>query len=627
MYASATVPTPMSYTVLARKYRPQTFADLVGQEHVTRTLSNAIESDRVAHAFLFTGVRGVGKTTSARLVAKALNCLTNGPSPTPCNTCDACKEITSGVDLDVLEMDGASNNSVEDVRRLQESIPYRPSRDRYKIVIVDEVHMLSTGAFNAFLKTLEEPPSHAKFIFATTESHKVPITIRSRCQRYDFRLIPQTVIGERVRQILSMEEISADDETIAIVAREAAGSMRDALTLLDQIVAFGGTNLHGKEVAALLGIAERETVHAVAGAVLNGKAAETLKAVHDLATRGLDMLHFAKQLLGYFRQLVVLQVAGADADELLSLGQEEKAVAQALASSTESLELQRAFSALSLLVEDVARASSPQTVLEMGLVRLATRPPLQAVSEVLARLEALEHRFRSGASSGTPPSAAGRGPRPGGSPPPSSGGQTAGAASKPSPPVPSAAPAAPTGPPVPSAPPSPATAPPATTQAPAAQTAERATPTQDPTTPPEDPSAPPEGMVSSWQRIVLRLRDTRPALAAVLEHGAPLRVDRECVTVGFPPGSFFGQQAATEESKDGLATEASHVVGARPKIVVKFTADAELPAPTVAGIEEKRRDGVREERRKAAMEHPTVQAAREVFPEAAGGMRVLVDSE
>ncbi len=176
----------MAYTVLARKYRPQSFDDLVGQEHVARTLGNAIESDRVAHAFLFTGVRGVGKTSTARLLAKALNCET-GPTPSPCNECGPCVDITAGIDVDVQEIDGASNNSVEDVRRLQESLPYRPQRDRYKIVIVDEVHMLSAGAFNAFLKTLEEPPDHVKFIFATTESHKVPVTISSRCQQDEFR--------------------------------------------------------------------------------------------------------------------------------------------------------------------------------------------------------------------------------------------------------------------------------------------------------------------------------------------------------------------------------------------------------------------------------------------------------
>jgi DNA polymerase-3 subunit gamma/tau len=208
----------MSYTVLARKYRPQTFADLVGQEHVSRTIGNAIQRGRVAHAFLFTGARGVGKTTTARLLAKALNCI-EGPTPSPCNKCDACREIAAGNDIDVLEIDGASNNGVDDVRRLQETLPFRPARDRFKIVIVDEVHMLSTGAFNAFLKTLEEPPAHVKFVFATTEIHKVPVTIRSRCQRYDFRLIPHAVVAARVREILAAEQISADDAAIALVAR------------------------------------------------------------------------------------------------------------------------------------------------------------------------------------------------------------------------------------------------------------------------------------------------------------------------------------------------------------------------------------------------------------------------
>ena len=383
--------------------------------------------------------------------------------------------------------------------------------------------------------------------------------------------------------------------------------MRDALTLLDQIVAFGGNRLEGKEVASLLGIAERETLHAVAEAILKGLAADVLTSVHELGARGLDMLHFAKQLLGYFRQLVVLDVVGGEADELLSLGPEEKALALALASSTNALELQRAFSALSILVEDVARASSPQTVLEMGLVRLATRPPLEAVSEVLARLEALERRLAPGPSSGSPSPAPGRGSR---STPDRPASKTTSSAparahdgrnarldtsalKRPSPEK--------------SAP-----------EKPARNTAEL--------TPTSNNPAPPDA-VSAWQQIVLRLRETRPALAAVLEHGAPLRVDRECITVGFPPGSFFGQQAATGESKEGLADGASQIIGAKPRIEVKFTADAELPAPTVAGLEEKKRDDVREERRKAALEHPTVQAAREVFPEGAQALRVLVDSD
>jgi DNA polymerase III subunit gamma/tau len=380
----------MSYTVLARKYRPQTFADLVGQEHVTRALGNAIASGRVAHAFLFTGVRGVGKTTSARILAKALNC-ERGPSADPCNVCDACVQITQGTDLDVLEIDGASNNSVEDVRRLQESIPFRPARGRFKIVIVDEVHMLSTGAFNAFLKTLEEPPAHVKFIFATTESHKVPVTIRSRCQRYDFRLIPQPVIVARLRQILQAEQIEADEEAYAIVAREAAGSMRDALTLLDQVVAFSSSTLLGREVSEKLGIADREHLYQLAKAVLTGDGKSGLEVVNRVATQGLDLLHFTRQWLDLTRDMVVLEVAH-DKPHLVELSAEEQKRAGELAKTASLLELQRVFAGVAKLVDEVGTASTPRTILEMGVVRLATRPKLEELAQLIARVEQLAQR-------------------------------------------------------------------------------------------------------------------------------------------------------------------------------------------------------------------------------------------
>ncbi len=334
----------MGYTVLARKYRPQTFDELVGQEAIARTLAGAIATGRVAHAFLFTGVRGVGKTTTARLLAKGLNCI-HGPTATPCNVCEVCRDITAGVDLDVQEIDGASNNGVDDVRRLQETLPFRPARDRFKIVIVDEVHMLSSGAFNAFLKTLEEPPEHVKFIFATTEAHKVPVTIRSRCQRYNFRLIPQAVLGARVRTILDAEGIEADEDAVALVAREAAGSMRDALTLLDQTVALSGTTLVGTELARHLGIAGRDAVHGVATALLQGDAPGALERVDELVSQGVDPLHFVRQVLQLVRDLVVLRVA-PDAEGLVDMVSEEKERARALVDPLDALELQRSFAAL-----------------------------------------------------------------------------------------------------------------------------------------------------------------------------------------------------------------------------------------------------------------------------------------
>jgi DNA polymerase-3 subunit gamma/tau len=399
----------MSYTVLARKYRPQTFADLVGQEHVSRTIGNAIEGGRVAHAFLFTGARGVGKTTTARLLAKALNC-EKGPTPIPCNSCDACREIAAGSDLDVLEIDGASNNGVDDVRRLQETLPFRPARDRFKIVIVDEVHMLSSGAFNAFLKTLEEPPAHVKFIFATTESHKVPITIRSRCQRYDFRLIPHAVVAARVREILALEQIEADDSAVALVAREAAGSMRDALTVLDQLLALGGTTLHGETVASGLGIASRDHVFGTIETLLSGDAAQCLRNVSTVVEQGLDTLHFAKQLLECARDLVVLRVVG-EADAHVELGPDELARAKQLSRTKERPELERLFSGLAKLVEEVGQAGLPQMTLEMGLVRLADRPPLVALQELVDRLKGIEERLSAGQGVGSPGGAPASGTR------------------------------------------------------------------------------------------------------------------------------------------------------------------------------------------------------------------------
>ncbi|WP_437938398.1 DNA polymerase III subunit gamma/tau [Sorangium sp. So ce341] len=391
----------MSYVVLARKWRPQSFEDLVGQEHVSTTLANAIARDRVAHAFLFTGVRGVGKTTSARILAKALNCV-HGPTAKPCQACPACAEITVGADVDVQEIDGASYNGVDEVRKLQESLPYRPARDRFKIFIVDEVHMLSNAAWNAFLKTLEEPPPHVKFIFATTEVHKVPVTILSRCQRYDFKLIGAQQIAARLRWVLEQEKIPADDPALSALAREAAGSMRDAMSLLDQVIAWVGTSgdrITAEGVAKVLGVADRVVLHRLAEALVDGDPAACVRIVGELAQEGYDLPHVARDFLAHLRDLVVAKVCD-DPAPLLDLADEEVADARALAARADADDLTRLHQGFSRAFDDIVRSGQPRASLEMALVRLARRPPLLPIDELLRRLGDLERRLNGGGNGG-----------------------------------------------------------------------------------------------------------------------------------------------------------------------------------------------------------------------------------
>jgi DNA polymerase-3 subunit gamma/tau len=297
----------VSYQVFARKYRPQTFDDLVGQTHVTRTLKNAVEQNRLAHAYLFVGPRGIGKTSTARILAKALNCV-NGPTVTPCGVCDSCKEITGGNSLDVLEIDGASNNGVEQVRELRDNVRYAPSKGHFKIYIIDEVHMLTSAAFNALLKTLEEPPPHVKFIFATTEPQKVLPTILSRCQRFDLHRIPANLIAQHLQFIAGKEKIVLDPAAAHAIAKGADGGLRDAESMLDQLVAFCGDKIAEPDVLSVFGFTSEQTVAQFTEKILRGETPEALELLHTEADSGKDMMKLMSDLISYLRDLLVGKV-------------------------------------------------------------------------------------------------------------------------------------------------------------------------------------------------------------------------------------------------------------------------------------------------------------------------------
>jgi DNA polymerase-3 subunit gamma/tau len=372
------------YTVLARRYRPQQFADIIGQEAVAQALVNALEGNRVAHAYLFTGARGVGKTSTARILAKALNCV-KGPTATPCGVCDICKAIAAGEDVDVVEIDGASNRQIDDVREIRQNVQYRPNRARYKIYIIDEVHMLTKEAFNALLKTLEEPPPHVKFIFATTDVHKVPVTILSRCQRFDFAGIGMTAIVDRLRQIVTEEKMAADDDALELIARRAGGSMRDAQSLLDQLLAFGGAKLTTDQVHRLLGTAPDDRVVAIVGAILEHDPKRVLQLLDEAENEGLQLGELLDQLLEYWRDLMVVHCAGGEARALsISSRHRETMARQAAGQNLETI-----MAGLDMLAgtKNRLRGSSHARVwMEMTLVRMCRLEDLQPLADLAQSL-------------------------------------------------------------------------------------------------------------------------------------------------------------------------------------------------------------------------------------------------
>ncbi|MDY0269178.1 DNA polymerase III subunit gamma/tau [Trichloromonas sp.] len=542
----------MSYLVLARKWRPQTFADLVGQEHVSRTLANAIQAGRVHHAFLFTGARGVGKTSAARILAKALNC-ENGPTATPCNQCPSCKEITAGQSVDVFEIDGASNTGVDDVRELRENIRYLPSRSRFKIIIIDEVHMLSINAFNALLKTLEEPPEHAKFIFATTEPHKIPVTILSRCQRFDFRKIALPKVTARLREIVDAEGIHISDRALGLVGRRGEGSMRDSLSTLDQVIAFCGDEVADDDVQGLLGMVDRRLLLDVLEALIERDSRRVLDVVRRVDDLGHSFRQFCQELVELCRGLILCQVLEEPAD-LLSLSGEEIGLLQRLGKEIAGEDAQRAMTLLMKTEGELVGSSFPRLTMEMALVRLATLPPSRDLAGLVRKLDELERRLASGGS-------------------------------------------------LPAAPPA----------SPPRMSATRPREAEPPAKKPEAPAASvADG--GGWPGLVALVRSRRPMIGSLLEHGSLLRLALPMLEIGFPAGSFHLEQLRDSETLAVLTAVAGEYYGQPVTLrVLPLEAGKGEAPPSLLAERQAQETDRRKRLREDALAHPMVQAAVKVF--------------
>ncbi len=550
----------MAYLVLARKWRPQTFADLVGQEHVSRTLANAIRSGRIHHAFLFTGARGVGKTSAARILAKALNCEA-GLSDTPCGICPSCTEITAGQGLDVIEIDGASNTGVDDVRELRDNIRYLPSRSRFKIFIIDEVHMLSTSAFNALLKTLEEPPPHAKFIFATTEPHKIPVTILSRCQRFDFRKITLVRIAGRLAEIAAAEQISISERSLALIARHGEGSMRDALSTFDQVLAFCGEQIDDADVQALLGMVDRRLLLDAVEAIVRRNPQQALECARRFDQLGVALRQVAQELVEVFRALVICQVV-PQPEELLDLVEEELQTLRQLSGASSLDDLQRIVTLLLKLQGELASSPFPLLSLEMALVRLATLPASEDLGKLLARLEGLEKRL---AAAPVLPAVS--------------------AAARPSAPAPSQA-----------APPPP---PPPPAGAPAKK---------------PEPPAPDPPTARGWEELVEQVKKSRPLLGSLLEHGRLLRLELPVLEVGYVEGSFHLAQLQDGDNRQAVEEIARGFLAQPVNLkVVSVSADRPDAPPSLVEARQRQESDRQRRLKENALKHPALKMIEEIF--------------
>ncbi|HPQ80216.1 MAG TPA: DNA polymerase III subunit gamma/tau [bacterium] len=536
----------MTYQVLARKYRPQTFAEVVGQEHITTTLKNALAAGRLHHAYLFVGVRGTGKTTVARILAKAL-CCEKKRGEEPCGECKPCMEISSSASLDVQEIDGASNTGVDDVRELRERARYMPSSGRYRIYIIDEVHMLSGNAFNALLKTLEEPPAHVVFIFATTEPHKIPATILSRCQRYDFRRISPSDISSTLSRIAGDENVDVEETALNLIAREATGSLRDAESLFDQAIAFSGQKVTADTIKSMLGFLDRKRLFDTMEAVLSRDPERALEVLSEVFATGADLSRFAADILELLRHMVVLSECG-EGDKATDLVPDEisrlKGMMRGAGSKDAGApEFHQMFSLWYRVAEEIARSQFPRMLVEVGLIRLCRVGPVRPIEEIVAKLDAL-----SGAEARSPASFASR---PAASSPPSADDPAKGRGA-------------------------------AKGQAKAAAAA--ATPTFAPVMSPTDVDA-----ERRWQEFMRWIVGERPQVASVLQHGVLVGIDDGIVKVMFDNPLYADM--LTEEARKTQAESLFATFFKRPMKLAVGRSD-EAPAHGPRG--EKKKEMMRE---------------------------------
>jgi len=563
----------MEYQVSARKHRPMIFEDVSGQPHVVRTLTNALTTGRTAHAYLFSGMRGVGKTTMARILAKALNCV-QGPTAKLCLTCPSCVEIGLGSALDVMEIDGASSNSVDDVREMRETIKTAPARDRYRVYIIDEVHMLSTAAFNALLKTLEEPPAHVVFIFATTECHKIPQTILSRCQHFTFRRISRREIVDQLRRVAQGEGIAVDDRSLGMLARAADGSMRDALSLLDQAVAFGGKEVRSDDLMALLGSVSHQSLRELVTAIVEQDPARALRAVAAVQDRGSDLRQFCSELMEHIRNVLVAKMVPG-ADDLIELAPEELAETKADAERLPVENVQELFRIFHQTEEGLRSSQHPWFLLEMAVVR-ACRLMIESGGG---------GQGKTGAGPASPEMAGSQPKRP--------ASINRNAAIAPARPASAISPA----------PPEPAETGSfsrGTGAFPVAQAID-AVPVGN------------GGLQLSWEAVVERVHSEKPNLGAFLEETVLVGIENDIVTIGYRASGGASMKMILKEDYQRLILEACQAVAGRSVRLRVVTLDAGASMPTVAQLRREREAITEEQLRQETLANPVVQEVLAVF--------------